>query len=219
MLPKPYYHDEKYGITIYHGDCREILPELPKVDLVLSDPPYGVGINYGEYTDSPETYWDWFLPTLDLMKSAADGVVITHRQEAIKHITDWDHLCVWNKPLAFGYAIKGWLAHWEPIFIFGTQPNIKINPNSKPARSDVFTVSPVPNNTGHPCPKPLKLISEIMRTFQGDVICDPFMGSGTTLVAAKQLGRKCIGIEIEEKYCEIAVKRLSQDVLEFTEAV
>jgi DNA modification methylase len=207
----PYYEED--GIQIYCGDCREILPTLPKVDLVLTDPPYGIGLNYGAHDDSPERYWEWFIPTLDLIRSVCPALVMTHRQDAVRWIQGWDHLCVWNKPMAFGYAINGWLAHWEPIFIFGVRPNIQIKADRKPARFDVFTLNTEPNKTGHPCPKPLRLMSELLRTFGGDVILDPFMGSGTTLVAAKQLGRRAIGIELERKYCDIAIERLRQSVL------
>ncbi len=211
---KPYY--EESGITIYHGDCREVLPTLPKVDLVLTDPPYGIGLNYGDGSDdSPETYWAWFLPVLASLRAIAP-VVLTHRQEALRYLSGYDHLCVWNKPMAFGYAIKGWLHHWEPIFIFGAEPTA-IREGVKPARSDVFTVGTTANNTGHPCPKPLKLMREILCAFAGDPILDPFMGSGTTIVAAKQSGRSAIGIEIEEKYCEIAANRLRQAVFDFSE--
>ena len=69
----------------------------------------------------------------------------------------------------------------------------------------------------HPCPKPLSLWEELDKRMKDGIVLDPFMGSGTTLVAAKELGRKAIGIEIEEKYCEIAVRRLAQEVLLFKE--
>lgn len=212
-LPTPYYDCD--GITIYHGDCREILPHLPKVDLVLTDPPYGVGIDYGAYKDDPEAYWGWFLPVIDLMRAVGSGTVFTHRQEAIRYITNWSHLCCWNKVMNFTYAIHGWLAHWEPIFVFDTQPSIVMKEGSKPARNDVYTCHTTKNNTGHPCPKPLSLMTQLIQTFPSQRVLDPFCGSGTTLRAAKDLGRKAIGIEIEEKYCEIAVKRLGQGVLPF----
>jgi len=215
---KPYY--DHAGVQIFHGDCREILPHLPEVDIVLTDPPYGVGMIYGSGTnDDPNGYWEWFLPLLEDIKKHCSSIIMTHRQEALRWIHGWDHICIWNKPMAFGYAINGWLHHWEPIFIFDKQPDIqyeKDNPKGrKVARFDVITINTTPNNTGHPCPKPIKLMSSLLGMFSSNLVLDPFMGSGTTLVAAKNLGRKAIGIEIEEKYCEIAVNRLSQEVLPF----
>ena len=212
-MTEPYYQDD--WCTIYHGDCLEIMPELEPVDLVVTDPPYGVGLNYGKYNDSPETYWEHFIPLLKQIIDLCPAVVMTHRQEAVKWINWWDHLCIWNKPMSFGYAIHGWLNHWEPIFIFGLEPTFQAKKNKKPARFDVFTFNTEANKLGHPAVKPLKLMIALLQTFHGDTILDPFMGSGTTLVAAKQLNRKAIGIEIEEKYCEIAVRRLAQEVIDF----
>lgn len=198
---KPFY--EQGGIVIYHGDCREVLPLLT-ADLVLTDPPYGIGLKYGALTnDAPENYFDWFRPMLALMRAAAPTVVFTHRQAALRELTDWSRVGVWNKPMAFGYAVHNWLAHWEPIFVYGKPSEVTF---------DVFTHNTVRQN-GHPAPKPESLYAHLLRVFHGDVL-DPFMGSGTTLVAAKRLGRRAIGIEIEEKYCELAAQRLSQGALD-----
>ena len=210
---KPYY--DHAGITIYHGDCREILPTLGALDLIVTDPPYGVGYTYGDGTDdSPEKHWSWFRPILAEMRLAARQVVFTHRQEAVRHLTDWDHLCVWHKPFNLTYCIKGWHAKWEPIFVYGGLVTCVQKEGVKPSQIDswVFSQSTVANAHGHPAEKPVALFEKIISTFSGEV-CDPFCGSGTTLVAAKSLGRKAIGIEIEERYCEIAAERLSQEVL------
>eukprot|EP00919_Chromeraceae_sp_WS-2016_P011436 GHVR01026694.1.p2 GENE.GHVR01026694.1~~GHVR01026694.1.p2 ORF type:complete len:119 (-),score=22.53 GHVR01026694.1:329-685(-) len=100
---------------------------------------------------------------------------------------------------------------WEPILVYGC----------KGFGRDGVTATISPQPFDHPCPKPLKLFAWLIRkaTGEGDTILDPFMGSGTTLRAAKDLGRKAIGIEIEEKYCEIAAKRLAQEVLPFDDAL
>jgi len=226
----PYYQDD--SCTIYHGDCREILPTIEPVDLVLTDPPYGVGIDYGEYKDDRATYWDWFLPCLSTITAHTKAVVFTHRVSALHHIKGWDWICVWNKPGAFGSRLGNScvLPHWEPIFCFGlhTMGVDSVYTN------DVFTFNPQPAMAGirgigrekwdgntftdHPCPKPVQLYHRLIETFgqKAETILDPFMGSGTTLRAAKDLGRKAIGIELEERYCEIAAKRLAQEVLPLT---
>ena len=212
-LPTPYY--DHGGITIYHGDCREILPHLPKVDLVLTDPPYGVGYDYGEASDDdPKHHWPWMLDTLALMREVAP-VVMTHRQEAVWRLPKPDHLAIWHKTLAMGYAIRGWLAHWEPVFVYGAAVARTDNGN-KAASFDVWSLPCVPNKHGHPAEKPERLFRQLITVFLPETCCDPFMGSGTTLRAAKDLGRKAIGIEIEERYCEIAAKRLQQEVFDWS---
>lgn len=201
-LPTPYY--EQDGITIYHGDCREILPYLPKVDLVLTDPPYNVGLNYSN-GDNRKDYkeWcnDWFLKLPSDNKAISCGIA---------NINVWPKptwvLC-WHKPASMGRCIVGF-NNWEPILFYGKVPSQIV---------DVFKASIIPSKelVNHPCPKPIQwglwLISHLSK--DKHTILDPFMGSGTTLVAAKQLGRKAIGIEIEQRYCDIAIKRLSQGVL------
>ena len=210
---KPYYQDD--AVTIYHGDCREVLPTLT-CELIVTDPPYGIGMAYGDGTDdAPETHWDWFLPILALMRSASPQVVFTHRQDAIWNLPKPDHLCVWHKPFNLTFSIKGWQAKWEPVFVYGGKVTKVAAPHARRASStDSWSFNTEPNVYGHPATKPLSLMKEIVSTFSGGVV-DPFMGSGTTLRAAKDLGRKAIGIEIEERYCEIAAKRMQQEVLKF----
>lgn len=226
----PYYSDD--AVTIYHGDCREILPSLAPIPLVLTDPPYGVGVKYGDgYDDSPKTYWPWFHDTLRVMRGSARTLIFTHRVKALAEIHEWDWIGVWNKPYAGGARIGNSpvLPHWEPIFMFGIHA---LGVHGQHA-ADVFTVSPhktgepagdigrakweKANHVGHPCPKPLELYSRLIQAFTqpGDLVVDPFMGSGTTLRAAKDLGRKAVGIEIEERFCSSAAARLQQEVMDF----
>jgi len=209
----PYYEDE--SVTIYHGDCRDILPPCFEIDLILTDPPYGVGYDYGDGTDdSPDKHWLWMKDVLAWMVGMSPQVVFTHRQAALWELPKPDHLCVWHKPFNLTYSIKGWQAKWEPIFVYGGEVTMVAKEGSRPCSTDswTFSVSTEPNRFGHPATKPLELYQRLLQTFSGDVL-DPFAGSGTTLVAAKSLGRKAIGIEIEERYCEIAARRCSQEVL------
>jgi len=187
-LPKPYYHDEDAGITIYHGDCRDILPHLPKVDLVLTDPPYG--INKAEWDTS---FPSWAIP---LCVEKAD--------------------CTWGRHYKWviaGYNMNGMtygaigFGNWIPAVCAG-----KVKSKGRDAHS--FVVGREPQED-HPDQKPLQFMRFLVNRLSesDDTILDPFMGSGTTLVAAKQLHRKAIGIEIEQRYCAIAVSRLQQGVL------
>ena len=205
----PYYSED--GITIYHGDCVELLPSLT-AEAIITDPPYGVGKKYGDlYDDSRPDYWDWFLGVVKLMRSAAPVVAFTHSHAALRHVTDWHWVYVWHKPRSTaGLNYYPVMPHWEPIFTYGIggRPDL-------PRGFDVFSHSPVPNrDSEHPHPKPIPLYAEMIQRFAPTgVVLDPFMGTGTTLRAAKDLGREAIGIEIEERYCELAVQRLAQGVL------
>ena len=225
---KPYYADD--AVCIILGDCRDILPLLGPVDLVLTDPPYGIGAKYGSnYDDAKEGYWEWFLPTLALMCAAAKTTIFTHRVTSLRMIEGWDDVGVWHKPWSSGTRLGNSpiLPHWEPIFMFGIH-NVGVN---KGHVGNVFTENPervtswhergrdvwaaATEINEHPTPKPVELYRKFISVFTSptSIVLDPFMGSGTTLRAAKDLGRKAIGIEIEERYCEIAAKRMAQGVL------
>ena len=181
------------------GDCLEVMRGIPdkSVDAVITDPPYGIGFAYDSHDDNIENYWPWFRRCLAEMRRVGNNVVFTHRQSALKEITDYDWLGVWEKPMSFAHRVGKWLPHWEPIFIYG---------KPKEFTTDVFSFNTAKAN-GHPCPKPLDLVKRIVSLWDG-IILDPFCGSGTTAAAAKLLGRQFIGIEISEKYCEIARKRI-----------
>jgi DNA modification methylase len=209
----PYYEDD--AVTIYHGDCREILPALDDVGGIVTDPPYGVGYDYGnEYLDvKGDAYWEQFGEWMNAMRCCTDMITFTHRVTALRVLTDWDWVSIWNKPLAMsGLNALPIMPHWEPIFMYGVKMRKDI-----PRHFDVVSVNPQNARSSgheHPCPKPLGLMAELIRwTIPGGLVVDPFMGSGTTLRAAKDLGRKAIGCDISERYCEIAAKRMAQEVL------
>jgi hypothetical protein len=207
---KPYY--EHAGITIYHGDCREILPTVGRVNLICTDPPYGVGIDYGDHvSDDLESTKALYADILAKCNACADITLTTvgcFKLEVFLYQTmppTW-RLC-WRKGITSRPSAVGF-TDWEPVFVYGA--------NVHRHAHDLFTVQPERMGSfGHPCPKPIKFKTWLIGRFSdpGTTVADPFMGSGTTLVAAKNLGRKAIGIEIEEKYCEIAARRLSQEVL------
>jgi len=216
-----YYQDDY--CTIYLGDCREILPELPKVDLVLTDPPYdvqaGAGggafgnrdhlVNTGGFTDGGVDYsfldgfenWFCFCSLKQLPELLERG----NRMERMNLLT-------WNKSNPVPTCCNKYLPDVEYIVHGFSKGRLFGEFQDK----SLFHVYPCGNKeTIHPNEKPLSVIGRLVRlgTEENNVILDPFAGSGTTLRSAKDLRRKAIGIEIEEKYCEIAARRLAQEVL------
>lgn len=208
-LPKPYYEDEARGIVIYNADARELLPYLPKVDLLLTDPPYGIGVTKMTLGNRKSALfrgnedWDSVAPNLlDYLPCAEDHVVWGGNFFELPVSAKW---LVWDKCTGandFADCELAWTSQKGAVRKFSYQ---WIGSNAK---------DPGTSDRSHPTQKPLALMLWCLGFFpKAETVLDPFMGSGTTLVACKQLGRKCIGIELEEKYCEIAVRRLSQDLL------
>jgi site-specific DNA-methyltransferase (adenine-specific) len=235
---RPYY--EQDGITIYHGDCREILPTLPGVDLVLTDPPYASGARRDadrqvrgsmlrEFADEDwfshdsMTTWgfSWFLRGVmtevkPLLAQGAHIYVFTDwRQQpnvyGLLEATGYrvNHSLVWDKE-HFGMGAYWRNQHEHIVFASHGTPQ----PMRNRGMGSVIRCKNVrPDDRVHPTEKPSKLLRSILEAAPEGLVLDPFMGSGTTLRAAKDLNRKAIGIEIEERYCEIAAKRLQQSVM------
>ena len=228
-LPKPYYEDTRAGIMIYNADCREILPHLPKVDLVLTDPPYGINYQSNMRTaserfdvianDDNDIRFDIYSQIFDLMNPNTCGIFFCSFKNyaydfiELKKKFDIKNCIVWNKGGGgIGDLEHSLLTDYELAIVAhkGLAPIFGKRDGSVWDTGKVF-----PGHMVHPTEKPVGLLIKAIKKFcpYDGVILDPFMGSGTTLRAAKDLGRKAIGIEIEEKYCEIAVKRLAQEVL------
>ena len=229
---KPYY--EHAGITIYHGDCRDILPELEPVDLVLTDPPYGVGLvtktsdyrgskNYDNgksllasvlYDDSADTIRPLIKSAIPLALALSDRAVIFPGTKMMFEYPVPAAIGAVFTPNGAGRSPWGFQCS-HPILYYGKDPYLQDGKGSRP--NGFRTEQPNMEKIDHPCPKPIAWMKWSIRRASrgGETVLDPFMGSGTTLVAAKDLGRRAIGIEIEERYCEIAAKRLSQEVLPF----
>ncbi len=199
---KYYYQDS--AVTIYHGDCREILPqlELPTIKLMIADPPYGQNYksNYG-------ASWSGTVIEGDSSTLLRDEIINFWHHPAyvfgtwkVERPNNIRQILIWDKGPAFGMGDLSfpWKNSFEEIYVIGH-----------------LCVSWESQGRFHPNQKPLSLMTYLMNKHPAPLILDPFMGSGTTLRAAKDLGRKAIGIEIEEKYCEIAARRMGQEVLDF----
>ncbi len=207
---KPYY--EHAGITIYHGDCREILHALPD-GAIVSDPPYGImhkrgacanrgkGVTIGTEGIKGDEHFDP-APLLQFENVILWGA--NYYADALPRSGRW---LIWDKQEQggsgdFSEAEIAWHSKGRAIKFF------------RHMWLGVQRASEVGESRLHPTQKPIALMSWcILQAGDAQTVLDPFMGSGTTLVAAKNLGRKAVGIELEEKYCEIAAKRLSQEVL------
>jgi DNA modification methylase len=235
LMIKPYYQDDY--CTIYHGDCREILPQLPKVDLVLTDPPYGLNYQSNRAAktgnlkakiknDSLEEYKVLLVNIVEMfdfiMNENSEGYmfcgggggspILAYAWLELKKARRFKvkNLLVWDKE----FVGMGWDWRFQYETIFQLQVGDGINNKMSSSRANVLKCKNViPQAGDHPTPKPDGLLKQILIPKPSETILDPFMGSGTTLRAAKDLQRKAIGIDIEEKYCEIAAKRLSQEVL------
>lgn len=213
----PYYQDE--FVTIFHADCREILPQLEPVDLVLTDPPYGIG--YASNRTCETTTAEW-------MNIEINGDVdVSLRDEVLGGFTEWccfgsiktPHppgtrgVAVWDKGPASGMGNLAWpfKLSWELIYFRGDGWSGK---RDEGVIKGLWVVTRKSMGRCHPNEKPVSLLCYLLsKQPKAKTVLDPFAGSGTTLRAAKDLGIKSIGIEIEEKYCEIAAKRLQQEVL------
>ena len=196
MLPIPYY--EKDGIALYHGDCREILPQFPPdiFDLVLTDPPYLVS-----YSGRWGSAWN------PIEGDSDPSWVIPVYSELFRTLKQ-DSLCLtfYGWPHAETFLSSWRLVGFRPISVF-----VLVKRRIGLGTHQAFPFTPIK--------KPLGAVAQLLTAFSKDcsVVLDPFSGSGTTLLAAKACGRKAVGIEIEERFCEITAMRLSQEVLQFSE--
>jgi site-specific DNA-methyltransferase (adenine-specific) len=192
------------GVTLYCGDCREILPTLGRVDAVVTDPPYGVGLDYSTTDDTPEFVQSVAVPAINKCRDLASRTVLTPGVRNLFLYPHPDHTGAIYYPAGAGLNRWGFSC-WQPILYYGKDPY-----GGKGSFPDSFQATDSAEKNGHPCPKPIGQMQKILLrvTISGETILDPFMGSGTTGVACVKLGRKFIGIEIEPKYFDIACRRI-----------
>jgi DNA modification methylase len=254
-LPKPYYEDS--AITLYHGDMREIMPQLEMVDMVFTDPPYGLDYNNGDLASQREAAFGGNRENMKPNPIQNDGAVdalalfefmLTEAKKKLRPgsccccccccgggggpkplFAEWTLMM--DKAIGFKQAVvwdKGGLGmgiHFRRSYEF-----VLIAQNGSPCRvwnggkveSNVWRVNKIiPRGATiadpgqHPTEKPVELAGHAIRLFTnpGEIVLDPFAGSGSTLEAAKLCGRKAIGIELEERFAEMASRRLAQEVL------
>lgn len=223
---KPYYHDEKYNITIYNGDCRDILPELPKSDLIFTDPPFNTGGKKGWYSKSYGAGEVFDNMTDEDFRVFCDDWFHKARKVTKRILVTPGILPLWNYPAALwmiiisrpaapSFSKLGSFNVYEPLLVYD-KPLKRIT-------RDVVTFHALNMKRGvetdHPCPDNPKMVGWIYDNWSlpGEMIYDPFMGSGTGALVAKELGRKFVGIEIEEKFCEMTISRLRQEIINFEE--
>jgi DNA modification methylase len=224
-MTDPYYVDDL--VTLYHGDCREITEWLA-ADVLITDPPYGVRYDPGGprrgYADRPlgdrivsdndTSIRDRILASWGESEkpAAVFGTWHAPRPKNTRQILVW-----WKRESKNLSRHRGrpWVSNWEEIYILGDWPKGEedaahgVIPTDEHRAAGYGAAATI----GHPTPKPIVLMEQLLGKAPAGLIADPFAGSGSTLVAAKGLGRHAVGVELEERYCEISARRLAQDTL------
>lgn len=224
-LPAPYYEDD--FCTLYNADCRDVLPWLhPRDFVVVTDPPFNIGYHYAGYKDKMDE--GHYIHLLRQTVCHEQFVLIHYPEDIFKVAVSTGR--VPNRMVAWVYP-SNTARQWRGIAWFGVNPDFskesqpyknptdkrikKLIAQGKQARLyDWWEVNQVKNvakeKTSHPCQMPLTVMKRIVNLTPAPAIVDPFSGSGTTLVAAKMLGRRAVGIELDKKYCDVIVKRLQE---------
>ena len=226
---KPYYQDD--AVTIYCGDSMEWLDSSPDliIHATITDPPYGVNLGnhdgafetragvglkkqrYDSYDDTEGNLIKIVVPIVRRSLEVSERGLVFCAGNRMWRFPPPDAVSAVYIPSGQGRTCWGFqnLAHF---MLYGSAPDLNLG-----AKNTVLRSNAAAEESDHPCPKPIEWMTFAvsLASRSGETILDPFMGSGTTLRAAKDLGRKAIGIEIEERYCEIAAKRMAQEVFSF----
>lgn len=220
-----YYQDER--VTLYHGDCLTETAWL-EADVLITDPPYGrawrQGVLKGHHTDNLDgianddstAVRDAALMAWGGRPAACFGDLMLAPPVGTKQVL------VYRKPSNAG--LRGAMARFrrdaEAVYLLGAGLGSGIGGDSSvlsTAASKVGSGEGLGGRTGHPNEKPLDVLYQLIQHLPAGLIADPFAGSGSTLIAARNLGRRAIGVELEERYCEVIARRLAADVLDFGE--
>jgi modification methylase len=244
---KPYYETE-LG-QLYHGDCIEVMRHLPNVDLIITSPPYNMGVSsgggikgagkkglwqaanrgglgegYESYSDNMpwDKYEEWqkdFLSVAWNCLTDKGAIFYNHKprvQDGLVRLpTRYNpglpirQIITWVRPNGFNFSNSHYLPSYEWVLLIAKE-NFRLKSKGASGISDVWHMTPKKGD-GHPCPFPYDLPMNILNTTKSNFCLDPFSGEGTTPVSCERLNRKWIGIEISEKYCEIAAKRIENE--------
>lgn len=259
MSLTPYYEDGQ--VTIYHGDCLEILPQFDpcSFDLVVTSPPYNLGVTtgggfptghyapnapmgkrggqgkwpgaaiadgYGVHSDAmpPAEYEAWQREALAVLWNLIrdDGAIYYNHKPRVQGGRLWTpfdvnpglpvrQVVIWQRAGGINFSPSFYVPTHEWIVIFA-KPAFRLKSKGASGVGDVWVI-PQESGTAHPAPFPEALPRMAIETTDAALTLDPFMGSGTTLVAAKRMGKRAVGVEINERFCEMAAKRLAQGSL------
>jgi hypothetical protein len=217
---KPYYSDDL--VTLYHGDCRDVTAWL-EADVLVTDPPYGRAWKQGDTgkgrgwasdkhagiaNDSTTEARDVVINAWGDRPAIVFGDLMLPPPRRTRHVLIYDK----GNDAGFTGAVGGYRRNAEAIYLLGNHGS-GLGGRSAVLRTSTSAGGNLARTTGHPHTKPSDLMCALVDCAPGGVVADPFAGSGSTLFAAKYLGRRAIGVELDERYCEIAARRLSQDTL------
>lgn len=219
FVPKPYFENDL--VTLYHGDCLEITEWL-EADVLVTDPPYGVAWKSSTMSNAikPKSEIINNDETPDVRDKSlelwGERPALVFGSWKVARPANTRHRLIWHKKANIpGMRSHAWFSADEEIYVLGTgfvgkpEQNVLVtNDRRDGAYGEVARL-------GHPTPKPVGLMERLIAKCPDGVIADPFAGSGATLLAARNLGRKVIGVEMEEKYCELIANRLSQEAFDF----
>ena len=246
---KPYY-DDGSGRVIYHGRCEDVLPSLDPIDIVVTSPPYNMGLvpggngrgmyrpgasnkagrfryGYSEADDDalPQDEYDAFhrARLAEMWDLVRLGIFYNHRPRVehgrLRIPLGWDYgpavlrqIIVWDRGTGIDVTLRGFCTRQEWILLFA-KPEFAVIDHAASGMGDVWRLGMEKTETGHPAPFPVSLPARCIYATGAQSVLDPFLGSGTTLRAAKDAGIRGVGIERDERYCEIAAKRLAQEAL------
>jgi len=225
---KPYY--EHGGITIYHGDSREILQMIRRARLVVTDPPYVFGIastssegksgGWGDMMNAAIWYESWMLEARRITTASSGAMWVFNSWRSLSVLAKaamslrWpiESLLVWDKERIGPGGPRGLRPSYELAALFVQDGFALENRGLPDIWRHKWSCSKIEH---HAAEKPVELLRRMIRESGGGLVLDPFMGSGSTLIAARAEKCEAIGIEIDERYCEIAARRLAQEVLTF----
>lgn len=221
-----YYQDDY--VTLYNGDCLTEHQEWLEADVLVTDPPYGMAYesNRVKGRASQAVANDATTQVRDsALKAWGDRPALAFGKWSVDMPTGTRQVLIWDKgtDVGMGDLSMPWGNSFEEVYVLGKWPRLKPGGAARdggiPSRAPAVLRHNKPNvaspdRPNHPTPKPVPLMERLIERCPTGVIADPFAGSGATLVAAKNLGRKVIGVELEEKYCEIIAKRCAQEVLD-----